>query len=82
MVSVQASPFIRLWHCLSLAGVRELLLLDRNEQLKVTAVGLKLFERQEAKVRPALLLPSRCTCANICTWMQHIHDFPGKCHTR
>ena len=45
-----------------LAGVRELLLLDRNEQLKVTAVGLKLFERQEAKVKGTLLLPPlRCT---------------------
>lgn len=36
----------------SSAGIREVLMLDRDEQLKVSSVGLKLFERQEAKVSP------------------------------
>ncbi len=33
------------------AGVKALLLEDEHEQLKVTATGLKVFERQETKVR-------------------------------
>lgn len=32
------------------AGVKTLLLEDEYEQLKVTATGLKVFERQETKV--------------------------------
>ncbi len=32
------------------AGIREVLMVDRDEQLKISSTGLKLFERQEAKV--------------------------------
>ena len=32
--------------------MRELLLLDEGEQLKITALGLKMFERQDSKARP------------------------------
>ena len=34
----------------SIAGIKHLLMLDENEQLKITSTGLKLFERQDAKV--------------------------------
>ncbi|KAK9905535.1 hypothetical protein WJX75_001721 [Coccomyxa subellipsoidea] len=30
-------------------GIRDLLMMDENEQLKITSTGLKLFERQDAK---------------------------------
>ena len=39
------------------AGVRRLLLNDVREALKVTMTGLKLFERQEVRVRWLPLLP-------------------------
>ena len=39
-------------------------MLDRDEQLKVSSTGLKLFERQEAKVSflPFLKASAICTC--------------------
>ncbi len=40
-------------------GVGSLLAADEREALKVTAVGVKAFERQESKVRPALLHPAK-----------------------
>ncbi len=41
---------------LCLAGVKELLQTDEAECLKVTATGLKVFERQESKVRVVSLV--------------------------
>jgi hypothetical protein len=39
--------------------VRELLLLDADEQLKVTAIGLKMFERQDSKVSVVVQTPAQ-----------------------
>lgn len=39
------------------AGLRELLSADTGGRLKVTSVGLKVFERQAAQVRC-----TRCSC--------------------
>lgn len=37
-------------------------MLDREEQLKISSTGLKIFERQEAKVHPAAASHSLRRC--------------------
>lgn len=51
-------------------AVQEMLLLDQHERLKVTSTGLKMFERQESKVTPALLV-TRSLCWDELTKASH-----------
>ena len=62
-----------------MAGVKALLVEDEHEQLKVTATGLKVFERQETKVsRPLrhLPLPWQDACCSSISLCKHVR-LPG-----
>ena len=64
-------------------------MLDKDEQLKISFTGLKIFERQEAKVGIFLQSSSGKTCVqfyclgSLCLWMSsRLRSSAKRCPSR